>query len=808
LSRVEMEIGGGGVGHSKESSRLNVGDCLMAGDQIALRSVERGELLVVRESEEEVGSRDDARLVLSTAPEGDVTSEAATWQVVAAGMPFVPAWATQRLYLAGAFLLAPQRGLQRLRTVSEIFGVSAPLCGRQRLHNDRSIEYLPLRALPVAVQEQLLLDDVMAVLLGFEGKYVRVAALDQPGDGGGVMRGQRKESAALLSSLRFEFDASAVDRSLVSLCENLLPLGEAYLVVKGFVATRRSMHECGMVRRYLPLSPSLCSLRFLLCRSFLIDRLSAICVASITPPFYYLQPTDLRAGILNKVAHALAAGLQVLLNEYMVLVAQLEHHLRAEALTLQKLWFFMQPAIKTMLLLQGVAEEARSAKGGALLNVLHVMRESQGVVDDRSHETLRFLLARAAVPYLGMLRRWILEGMLEDPYREFMVAEEEVISKEGVIEDFQGHGAYWERRYTLQHDMVATFLERYEEKVLTTGKYLNVVRECGDGRLEKMVTNNDTNLHGSRFAGIASGKFDAVLHNGMLLSEADYGDIIDRAYAIAGSTLQRLLMSEHRLIDRLRSIKHYFLLDQGDLYVNFMDLAEEELANEITEKTRLYMEARVDALLSLAVSQSVSNLDPFKDDLVVDFAKLSMLQHLDNIHSGSLSRPSSSSGRHEGEPLRGVAAFMLDYKVRWPVSLVVSRRSLDKYQLIFRQLFFVRHVERSLKSTWKGHQNMKELDVRAAAGKTFCLRHRMLGFMQNMVYYMTNEVIEPRWHDMESKLRACRTMDEVLHHHTELLNTVLKECLLTEKELLKTLNKIMTICPLFADQVRVSGYTR
>merc|ERR1711871_1519108 len=76
--------------------------------------------------------------------------------------------------------------------------------------------------------------------------------------------------------------------------------------------------------------------------------------------------------------------------------------------------------------------------------------------------------------------------------------------------------------------------------------------------------------------------------------------------------------------------------------------------------------------------------------------------------------------------------------------------------------------------------------------------------MQNMVYYMTNEVIEPRWHDMESKLRACRTMDEVLHHHTELLNTVLKECLLTEKELLKTLNKIMTICLLFADQMKIA----
>ena len=78
----------------------------------------------------------------------------------------------------------------------------------------------------------------------------------------------------------------------------------------------------------------------------------------------------------------------------------------------------------------------------------------------------------------------------------------------------------------------------------------------------------------------------------------------------------------------------------------------------------------------------------------------------------------------------------------------------------------------------------------------------MLWFTQNMVYYMTNAVIEPHWHDMALKLRATRTMDEVLLYHSEMLDTVLKECLLTEKELLKTLNKIMKICSLFAEKVR------
>ena len=74
------------------------------------------------------------------------------------------------------------------------------------------------------------------------------------------------------------------------------------------------------------------------------------------------------------------------------------------------------------------------------------------------------------------------------------------------------------------------------------------------------------------------------------------------------------------------------------------------------------------------------------------------------------------------------------------MSLVVSKRSVTKYQLVFRHLFFGRHVERCLKQTWQGQQRLKELDVRAAGGRSYCLRHRMLGFMQDIVYYFTYEV--------------------------------------------------------------------
>jgi gamma-tubulin complex component 2 len=43
--------------------------------------------------------------------------------------------------------------------------------------------------------------------------------------------------------------------------------------------------------------------------------------------------------------------------------------------------------------------------------------------------------------------------------------------------------------------------------------------------------------------------------------------------------------------------------------------------------------------------------------------------------------------------LKGVEALTLEYKVRWPVSIILSRRALTKYQLLSRLLYFSKYVE-------------------------------------------------------------------------------------------------------------------
>lgn len=62
-----------------------------------------------------------------------------------------------------------------------------------------------------------------------------------------------------------------------------------------------------------------------------------------------------------------------------------------------------------------------------------------------------------------------------------------------------------------------------------------------------------------------------------------------------------------------RSIKRYFLMDQGDFFVHFMDLTEEELRKPVEDITP----TRLEALLELALRMSTANTDPFKDDLKV-----------------------------------------------------------------------------------------------------------------------------------------------------------------------------------------------
>lgn len=139
-----------------------------------------------------------------------------------------------------------------------------------------------------------------------------------------------------------------------------------------------------------------------------------------------------------------------------------------------------------------------------------------------------------------------------------------------------------------------------------------------------------------------------------------------------------------------------------------------------------------------------------------------------------------------------IDALVFDYSVKFPLSLVISRKTILRYQLLFRFLLNLKHAEQSLSSVWIDHktttwrQTMQDQpEFEKWKPRVFLLRARMLSFVQQILAFATFEVLEPNWRALEGKLDKVSTVDQLLRDHVDFLDTCLKECMLTSSKLIK-----------------------
>ena len=130
--------------------------------------------------------------------------------------------------------------------------------------------------------------------------------------------------------------------------------------------------------------------------------------------------------------------------------------------------------------------------------------------------------------------------------------------------------------------------------------------------------------------------------------------------------------------------------------------------------------------------------------------------------------------------------------MKFPLSLVISRKTILRYQLVFRFLLHLKSVEQSLASMWieqktttwrKSVPNHPEFEKWRL--RVLLLRARMLAFVQQILAFVTFEVLEPNWRSLEAKLAKVTTVDQLLRDHVDFLDTCLKECMLTSAKLLR-----------------------
>ena len=684
------------------------------------------------------------------------------------------------------------------------------------------------------LQDVLLVEDLLYVLIGIEGNYVQFAPDFKPDDLGHRLNGAR-----------YVIDA-ALNPSIRELVERILPLASYYTSICAFVDCESGleygtvMHAlCAAVRQQLDAYEELVT--------EMEERLLSSPDFTLQQMWLTMHPMLRTLGLIHSVTSDIASitHADVLPRDdepdedeedesseagYDSDASQLERDRRA--------LLGLDDGLE-----QGIV--GGIVKGGEVLSKLWD-RLTQLGGDPVAHTLFLALFREASQPYARTLLRWITSGVLLDPYEEFMVVEDARVTRASL--ESNPTDEYWECRYMLRDERfyaqqeqrardgdpgaddvdeargeltggakIPAFLEPWKHKILLAGKYLNAIRECGidvsNAQSERVQTLFETqDAHVEAYLAL-----DAKLERVVMDDEA-FSVCIERAYQRANAALLRLLKWDKDIIGRLCALKHYFFFSQSDFLHTFLDQSEHELRKivdpqRIRETTLLRLQTQLDT--ALGSSDSVGFMDPYREDLRVDLAKERAYDQLQRIADtkgvveiAKLRAKQQAERQQQGT--REVAMYLLqfDVHVQFPVSLVISKKNILRWQFIHRCLLLFKLLERALTDVWVD-QTMswrRRRDKRPHAApmerwkmRVHLLRQRMLLLVQQLLAFYTIEIIEPNWHELERKLHEAQSVDEFMKHHFDFLNTCRKECMLTDYRYLECHRKLMNTITAFTE---------
>jgi len=357
------------------------------------------------------------------------------------------------------------------------------------------------------------------------------------------------------------------------------------------------------------------------------------------------------------------------------------------------------------------------------------------------------IIAQVSVPLFVMLRKWMLEGALDDPFDEFFVAAKFDCPESRV----------WQDRYNLRAEMIPSFLTSEQAKqILLIGKSINFMRySCNDMEWVQGISRAVEEV------GTSGWEEDVCLGEPKLVNL-----LLDRLAEYINRLLVRILFDKYQLSSHLGAIKNYLLLGQGDT----TQLLMERLSPDLDQPASKILRNNLVSVLDGALRASLAQYD-----------SPDVLSRLDV-------RLLDSS---EGD--LGWDIFSLDYRVDAPINAIFTEDVMQQYLRLFNFLWRLKRMEFSLSATWSRQNNVRHtsflwLRLQGESGATswkrdpyhklYIMRNEMHHLISNINYYIMFEVLESAWVELEADFRAAPDMDELVNAHGKYLDKVIDKALL------------------------------
>ncbi|KMQ95615.1 gamma-tubulin complex component 3 [Lasius niger] len=463
----------------------------------------------------------------------------------------------------------------------------------------------------------------------------------------------------------------------------------------------------------------------------------------------------------GRVADSFVAALHKELSEYYRFIAIMQEEVNRSqnqmvmyGVTLSHLHLWTCDPLETLKWLASIVRACQGQKGGALASTVYEFSyHGDAVVKN----LVKRVLESVCNPLYNMLMRWIADGELDDPYKEFFIQ---------ACADVSGD-RMWHEKYQVRNSMVPSFISKAQaKKILGIGKSINFLREvCKDfspwqDKHADMFRNCDEEYNVEVF-------FD-MDPDGRLQT------MMNAAYKKTSTRVVEILTKQYHLMDHLQGIKGYLLLGQGHFIQHLMHLLEPELAKPASS---LYPH-NISSILETAIRATSTKLDDLDVQKRLDVRLLA---------------PSESE--------TGWDVFILDYNVDGPIGTILEP-CRQTYQTVFFALWRAKRMETILSAIWKQQTTSAKMfrkmpEVLPIQNHIHLITSSMVHLVHQMQYYFLFEkllycehqlrklyllqVIECSWDTFAKQLLQATSLDDIIVAHNHFVDSVRHGTLLDEK---------------------------
>lgn len=447
------------------------------------------------------------------------------------------------------------------------------------------------------------------------------------------------------------------------------------------------------------------------------------------------------------------------------------------------------------------------AKGGIVLQLLqNKLKSSWG--DQRNMEFLKQIFQNVSASYCSMLEKWLVDGVLNDPYDEFMIGDT-AMNPSTQLNSLNSE-RLWDTQYVIRKDGL---MEQFQDKsvqfkVLMTGKLLNLFKHsCDLNSLEGLLPEYHT---------------EALK---VLPQDTELKLYVDRSYERANKLVWLLFKDGYHLPQVLLQFQKSYMLSGNSTFISkFFNKSIVELTRIKSEPIQLKLQRNFEYFQKQnstggLVSQLMNlNLDKNSlSELVEQFSSISATtrEQLEEEHHGN-----SLLKAHNFQNLRDMllrdlqkgtgtttARYSIHYLqfeiiVPFPLNCLISKPFVVQYQIIQRHLLLLHYYNKILEDTWFEINKNKiwkyrqfPIEVHQWIRHCRILHDKMTQFMKLVMEYMVHDVVDKEWRSLNEYLT------ENGNHHIyqcslklqNFLTNVMAHSLLTNSSLIKLELQIMEI---------------